>query len=97
MKARTKTALPLTGVAVACAGTAAWASVPGPDGVVHGCYATRTGMAIVNLRTVTYSKGELRAVSDGEACRSYELPVSWSQKGIDARGDLTLVKVGSLT
>jgi hypothetical protein len=61
---------------VAGAAVAAGA-IPGTDGSVHACYATGNGL----LLGIPYSKGDIRAVDQGEACRSYEKPISWNQTG----------------
>ena len=61
-------------VALASTGLAA---IPGDDGTIHGCYATKSGL----LLGIPYSKGDLRAVQPLEACRSYEKPVSWNHEG----------------
>jgi hypothetical protein len=66
-------------VAVVAAGTGAgiaYAAIPDADGPVHACYATSSG-----LLPVAHTKGELRAVDAGEACRSYEQPIVWNQTG----------------
>jgi len=61
---------------VAALGGGAYAAIPGGDGTIKGCYATSDA-----LLGIPYSKGSLRAVNEGEACRSYEKPLSWSQRG----------------
>jgi type VI secretion system secreted protein Hcp len=62
-----------TGLLVVGGGAIAVAAIPGGDGTLKGCYATNT--------TLTHAKGDLRVVDDGEACKSYEQTVSWSQRG----------------
>lgn len=45
----------------------AWAAIPGPDGVIHGCYNT--------------TNGSLRLVDGSDSCKSGEAPVCWNVKG----------------
>lgn len=54
-----------------------WAAIPGADGQIKGCYATTNGL----LLGIPHSKGDTRIVDSGEGCRSYERPLSWSQRG----------------
>jgi hypothetical protein len=61
---------------VAGAAVAAGA-IPDSGGTIHACYATGNGL----LLGIPYSKGDIRAVNQGEACRSYEKPLSWNQNG----------------
>lgn len=54
--------------ALACAGGAAYATIPDGGGVINGCY-NRQG-------------GDLRVIDvDTESCLPSEQPISWSQKG----------------
>ncbi|MGH2933463.1 MAG: hypothetical protein ACRDL2_02985 [Gaiellaceae bacterium] len=57
-------------VAGLAAGGVAYATVPDSGGAIHGCYQK--------------NEGQLRVIdpSAGGACRSSELPVSWSQTGL---------------
>src|ERR1039458_1524599 len=48
-------------------GAYAASTIPGPGGVIHGCYQKRTGA--------------LRVVKSGQKCKKGELAVSWNQKG----------------
>ena len=48
---------------------AAFATIPGSDGVVSGCYEKRTG----NLRVID--------AEAGRKCLSVETPISWNQRG----------------
>jgi hypothetical protein len=48
--------------------TAALASIPSASGVIHGCYAKKTGA----LRVINYSK---------QRCHSGELTLTWYQRG----------------
>lgn len=55
-------------VVVACAGGAAYATIPDGSGVINGCY-NRQG-------------GDLRVIDpDAENCLPSELAISWSQRG----------------
>jgi hypothetical protein len=47
-------------------GGIAYASIPGPDGVIHGCYLTN---------------GNLRVIDSAASCKSNETPLTWSQHG----------------
>src|SRR3954454_9282419 len=50
------------------AGAAAWAAIPGADGVLHGCYSK--------------SGGALRVIDSASSkCKSTELPITWNQTG----------------
>ena len=53
--------------------SAVQASIPSPDGVIHGCYG----------RPGTAYKGQLRVrdASIGEQCRFYENQLDWNQTG----------------
>jgi hypothetical protein len=66
-----------TAALVVALGGGAFAAIPGSDGTISGCYATKSGVQ----QGTQYSKGDLRAIDAGEACRSYERAVSWSQRG----------------
>jgi hypothetical protein len=61
------------GVAVLATGVA-WATIPGSDGTIQGCYGKVGGV----LRVIDPAKGE--------KCLSVEVPITWSQKG--PKGDL---------
>jgi len=52
-------------------GAVAWASIPGPDGVIHACY----GRAHGQLRVIDSKSG---------ACDKTENPLSWDQHGSPA-------------
>lgn len=69
----------LLGVAtlIAILGAAAVAAIPAPDGSIHACHSTTDG----RLHGVPYTKGDVRIVEDGEACRSNEQPIGWNQTG----------------
>ena len=58
-------------------GGVAYAAIPGPTGVFHGCRAKTDGVVL----NIPHSKGDLRLVQPGEACRSYEAAVSWNEEG----------------
>lgn len=76
---------------LAAVSTFAYAAIPGPDGVVSACVATQDApkptLSVVLGGTAppAYSKGDVRVVEPGEACRSYEAPLSWNQQGV--KGD----------
>ena len=53
--------------ALIAGGSIAYAAIPGPDGVIHGCYNKDAG-------------GVLRVVS-GTTCKSNELALKWNQTG----------------
>lgn len=72
MTRKTTTLLGCATLAAGLAG-AAYAAIPAGDGTVNACYATGHGL--------TYTKGELRTVDEGEACRRYERPLTWNLKG----------------
>ena len=55
--------------ATALAGGVAWATIPGSDGVIQGCY----GRALGGLRVIDTGRGQ--------SCNSFEVPLSWSQMG----------------
>jgi hypothetical protein len=63
-------------VVLAAAGVG-YAAIPGPGGVIKGCYATTEGL----LLGIPHSKGDTRIVDSGEACRSYEKTLPWNQTG----------------
>src|ERR1035437_3100703 len=46
---------------------AAVSAIPGPDGVIHGCYQKH--------------KGSLRVVAKGKKCSKAELTISWNKQG----------------
>jgi hypothetical protein len=72
----TRIALFAAAILAGSAGVAfATAQVIGGGGVIQGCYRTSDDDR----------KGELRVVSDPTACRTNELPISWSVQG--PRGD----------
>ena len=54
-------------VATALAGGVAWAAIPGPGGVIQGCYKE--------------NNGPLRVVDVGSDCGPSELALSWNQVG----------------
>jgi hypothetical protein len=60
----------MTGTAWA---TGTIASIVGPDGTINGCYKSDADKA--------GQKGDLRLVAAGEACKSGELAIQWSQQG----------------
>lgn len=54
---------------VAITGGVAYATIPGSNGVINGCYEKRTGI----LRVLD--------AEAGKSCLSFEQAISWSQKG----------------
>jgi hypothetical protein len=59
----------LIGVAIGlAAGGIAYASIPGPGGVIHGCYLKQGG--------------NLRVVDSAASCKSSEGSLSWNQRGV---------------
>src|SRR5258708_7931431 len=59
----------ITGVLVALAGTAAFASIPDSAGVIHACFKTNSGQ----LRVID---------SPTQQCRKGETAISWNQAGV---------------
>jgi hypothetical protein len=51
-------------------GGIAWASIPGPDGVIHGCY-----------KTSNPAQGALIAIDSAASCPSGYTALNWSQTG----------------
>jgi Collagen triple helix repeat (20 copies) len=73
---RAHKALALAGVLALIAGVGvASATIPGTDGVVHGCFQTQG--------SVLSPKGSLRVIdpSTGTTCKSSEQPLNWNQTG----------------
>jgi hypothetical protein len=54
---------------LAALGGVAWAAIPGPDAIIHGCYARRGGQ----LRVIDTAKHE--------RCRRREAELNWSETG----------------
>lgn len=69
---RKPTIIAVTALAAASllGGAMAYASIPGPDGVVHGCY-----------KTATPNKGTLLAVDSAASCPSGYTALDWNQTG----------------
>lgn len=63
------------GVALTAGAGFAYASIPGPDGRIHACYARSNGVYLA----VPHSKGDVRIVDSSEACRAYETAIAWTQ------------------
>lgn len=61
-------------VGLSIGGGVAWASVPGPDGVIHGCYKASDGGDGGN-------KGSLRVVDVATDCKKSERTLDWNQTG----------------
>jgi hypothetical protein len=51
-------------------GGIAWASIPGPDGVIHGCY-----------KTSNPAKGSVIVIDHTASCPSGFAPLNWNQTG----------------
>ena len=64
-------------VAVVALAGIGYAAIPSSSGVFRGCYAKTDGIIL----GIPHSKGDLRLVNEGEACRSYETLVTWNQTG----------------
>jgi hypothetical protein len=79
MRKRPGTILGVVALAAAVGG-GAYAAIPASDGSVRACYATSSSL-LGGLLGIPYTKGDTRVVDEGEACRSYEKPLSWSQRG----------------
>lgn len=68
-------------VVLAIGGSFAYAAIPNSDGSVSACYANTnapkpTTAQVLSGKALTYSKGDVRVVAAGEACRSYETAIS---------------------
>jgi hypothetical protein len=59
-----------------------YAAIPSGDGQIKACYTVTEG----RLLGIPHSKGDTRIVDSGEACRSYEKALAWSQTG--PRGEI---------
>lgn len=68
------------------AGGIAYAAIPSADGTVNACYATSSSTDSAPKKgggsVAAYTKGDIRVVGEGEACRSYETAISWNQQGV---------------
>lgn len=60
-------------VGVIVGGGVAFASIPGADGTITGCYTTRAG--------VFDAKGTVRVVEAASDCRTSETVLRWNEKG----------------
>ncbi|HEY1360539.1 MAG TPA: hypothetical protein VGF21_19720, partial [Thermoleophilaceae bacterium] len=56
--------------ASAIAGGVAWATIPGTDGVISGCYTKIGGV----VRVIDTAKGE-------KCVNAFEVPFSWNKQG----------------
>ena len=74
----------LAAIGIVAAGGIGYAAIPGADGQIKACYANTNSI----LLGIPHSKGDLRIVDEGEACRSYETTLKWNQKGV--KGDTGL-------
>lgn len=68
-------AVSLAALTVAVGGVA-FASIPGPDGVIHACVANGNLVA-----QVAALKGALRVIDSGESCGAGETPLNFNQTG----------------
>lgn len=66
------------GLALAAAGTFAWAAIPDATGVFHGCAKDGSGA----LRLID--------TEAGDACKPTESPVSWREAGLPGPGAKTI-------
>jgi len=57
-------------IAAFVCGGIAWASIPGPDGVIHGCY-----------KTSNPAQGALIAIDSAASCPSGYAALNWNQTG----------------
>jgi ChpA-C len=67
-------------------GGVAVAAIPGPDGVIHACYAdnnavSQVGAGLAPGTEVVSPKGALRVIDSGESCGAGETPLSFNQTG----------------
>lgn len=65
-----------TGAVALVVAAAVKASIPDPSGVIHGCYQANASHGLPT--------GTLRVIDTGKPtgnCASWELPLSWSQRG----------------
>lgn len=60
-------------IGVIAAGGVAYATIPGPDGAISGCYTKTAGLFD--------AKGTVRVVDSTSECRSSELALTWNQEG----------------
>jgi hypothetical protein len=68
LKSRAGVAM-LTGLAALTGAAIAFATIPGTDGMIHGCYSN--------------SNGDLRVIDNtAETCHPNETAIAWSQSGI---------------
>src|SRR5689334_6444701 len=63
----TRRTLALSVVGLAVAAGVAYASIPGQDGVIHGCYVNRTGA--------------LSVIDSAKKCPSGSTALNWNQQG----------------
>jgi hypothetical protein len=70
---RRRLVLPALGLALAVSVGVAYAAIPGPGGVITGCYRTSGEEADGRLRVID--------ASAGEACKKNETAISWNQQG----------------
>lgn len=56
-------------------GGIAYAAIPGPDGVIHGCYKT--------------ADGKLRVIDDTATCADSETALNWNQTGLQGPAGIT--------
>jgi len=67
-------AVAIGALVMAGAGGVAWATIPGPDGVIHGCYQKENGQLRVIDPTNAGDK-------NSSACKENEQPLDWNQRG----------------
>ncbi len=69
------------GVAVLLVGGVAYATIPGPDGVIHGCYLPGVGDLRVIDPTLAPPNAVPLELPTAYACALNEIPLSWNQTG----------------
>jgi hypothetical protein len=68
---RTRLVLVVAAAALSVGGVA-WATIPGVDNTIHGCYRTAGGD----------NQGQLRVVETSARCRGNETAIEWNQQGV---------------
>lgn len=56
-------------------------SIPGPGGVITGCFKVQNDRDDDEDRSEARSRGQLRIVASGDECRKDERAISWNQTG----------------
>ena len=71
LRKRSRTVVVAVAATLVTAGGVAYASIPGPDGVIKACY-NKPGL-------LGLGKGELRVIDSQAGCASTETQLSWNQ------------------